>query len=46
VAVHTRRSPLPPPGLSHPGHQYHLTRPPKASNLFGAQPVYLRSHPR
>ncbi len=25
VAVHTRCSPLPPPGLSHPRHRYHLT---------------------
>ena len=35
LAVHTRRSPLPPPGLSHPGHRYHLTRPPKASISSG-----------
>jgi hypothetical protein len=35
VAVHTRRSPLPPPGLSHPGHRYHVTRTPAGVNLFG-----------
>ena len=45
VAVHTRRSPLPPPGLSHPGHRYHLTRPPKASISSGLS-LLLRSHAR
>jgi hypothetical protein len=44
VALHTRRSPLPPPGLSHPGHRCHLTRPPKASIIFGGAVCLLSAH--
>ena len=36
MAVHTRRSPLPPPGLSHPGHRYHLSRPREGGYLRGS----------